>query len=234
VAYRFDQLQGLLARHPDTQAQDPDFLSESRTYALIQRWQKLGLADYCKIRHYEPGWIYLTQKGLSYLRLPVRFLDPYHADLDHLFWTNETRVLVEEANGSRPGFQWESERLYWTTRERLKARKRREPDLSIPLEYRGFHRPDALIRYRAGKEPDDREIVVAIEAEVSEKAYSTWHAIFIDLLQHMHYANYYVHPSILSTFTGALTKFQAEAPGWDEPDREQRQHIYIHDLTQVL
>ncbi len=234
VAYRFDQLQGLLVRHAESHSQDPAALSESRTYALIQRWQKLGLADYCKIRHYEPGWVYLTRKGLLYLRLSVRFLDPYHSDLDHLFWVNETRALVEEAYGSRPEFQWESERLYRATRERFKAQQRREPGLWIPLEYQGSHRPDALLRYQVGDEPDTRSVVVSIETELSEKAYATWHTIFIDLLQHTHLAHYYVHPEVKSTFTNALTRFQSEKPAFGEPKCEQRQFIYVHNLKQIL
>src|SRR6266487_586781 len=234
VAYRFDQLQGLLVRHAESHSQDPAALSESRTYALIQRWQKLGLADYCKIRHYEPGWVYLTRKGLLYLRLSVRFLDPYHSDLDHLFWVNETRALVEEAYGSRPEFQWESERLYRATRERFKAQQRREPGLWIPLEYRSSHRPDALLRYQVGEEPDITQIVAGIETELSEKAYATWRAIFLDLLQHTHYAQYYVHSDIKSTFVRALAQFQSEEPVFGEPNRERRQFIYVHDLREAL
>lgn len=234
VAYRFDQLQALLARQKESQSMDPMVLSESRTYALIQRWHKLDLADYCKIRHYEPGWIYLTRKGLSYLRLPVRFLDPYHSDLDHLFWTNETRALVEEMYGSHPNFQWESERLYRATRERFKAQQRRDSGLWIPLEYRSSHRPDALLRYQVGKEPDTTQIVAGIETELSEKAYATWRAIFLDLLQHAHYAHYYVHPNVKTTFVKALARFQSEEPVFGEPSRERRQFVYVHDLKEVL
>lgn len=233
LAYRFDQLQRLLALHPDSHSQDPTWLSESRTYALIQRWKTLGLADYCKIRHYEPGWIYLTRKGLSYLHLPVRFLDPYHSNLNHLFWINETRALVEEDYGSHPEFQWESERLYRANREHLKARKRREPELWIPLEYQSSHRPDALLRYRIRKESNAPQIVASIETEVSEKTYARWRAIFIDLLQHTYCTHYYVHSSIKATFVGALTKFQAEEPSFGEPDSERRQFIYVHDLKEV-
>jgi hypothetical protein len=234
IAYRFDQLQRLLACHAESHSQDPAVLSESRTYALIQRWQKLDLADYCKIRHYEPGWIYLTRKGLSYLRLPVRFLDPYHSDLDHLFWINETRVQVEESYGSYPEFQWESERLYRATRERFKAQRRQEPGCWIPLEYRSAHRPDALLRYQIGEEPATMQIVTSIETEFSEKANATWHAIFIDLLQHAHYAYYYVHPDIKSTFVKALTQFQTKEPAFGEPNRERRQCISVHDLNMAL
>lgn len=80
TAYRFDQLQELLARHPMTHSIDPTFLSETRTTVMIRRWQQLGLADYRKILHDQLGWIWLTAKGIAHLRLPVRFHEPFHGD----------------------------------------------------------------------------------------------------------------------------------------------------------
>jgi hypothetical protein len=65
TAYRFDQMQGLLARHPQTQAKDPAFLSQGQTSALIRRWKLLGLAGSDNLRPHEPVWISLTQKGLA-------------------------------------------------------------------------------------------------------------------------------------------------------------------------
>src|SRR3954451_6452006 len=65
TAYRFDQLQALLARHPGTQAKDPRFLSQSYTSTLIRRWKRLGLVTSRKIYHDEPGWICLTERGLA-------------------------------------------------------------------------------------------------------------------------------------------------------------------------
>jgi hypothetical protein len=96
TAYRFDQLQGLLARNPDTRAKDPAFLSPSQTWTLIQRWKRLGLATFHSIGRHEPGWIFLTQRGLALVGISAQSLDPSHVDLNHLFWVNETRALVEE------------------------------------------------------------------------------------------------------------------------------------------
>ena len=117
TAYCFDQLQGLLARHPDTQSKDPSCSSESRTRALIRRWEQLGLVEYRKILHDEPGWIWLTRKGLYHVGLSARFHEPSLANLEHLFWINETRALIEDTYGSAPGFTWESERQIRATRE---------------------------------------------------------------------------------------------------------------------
>ena len=227
TGYRFDQLQSLLARHPDTAPKDSSFLSESRTFALLQRWKQLGLAAYDKIYYHDPGWIWLTRKGLAHVDLALRFLDLYHADLDHLFWINETRTLIEDTYGTRPGFCFESERMLRATRERLKAQQKREPDLWIPFEYRGNHRPDALLRYRLNAEPETREIVTALEIELSPKDADTWKKTFQELTRFYDYARYYVAPHVKSSLVKVLEQFQEE-------EQQQRPSIYVHDLDQRL
>lgn len=227
TGYRFDQLQALLARHPDTTSKDSSFLSESRTFALLQRWKTLGLAAYDKIYYHDPGWIWLTRKGLAHVDLTVRFLDLYHADLNHLFWINETRALIEETYGARPGFRFESERVFRATRERLKAQQKREPDLWIPFEYRGNHRPDALLRYRLNIEPDAREVVSALEIELSPKDAETWKKTFLELTQFYDAAHYFVAPTVKSSLVKVLAQFHEE-------EQRQRQSIHIHDLDQRL
>jgi len=235
TAYCFDQLQGLLARHPDTQSKDPSCSSESRTRALIRRWEQLGLVEYRKILHDEPGWIWLTRKGLYHVGLSARFHEPSLANLEHLFWINETRALIEDTYGSAPGFTWESERQIRATREHLRAqRKKQGKDLWIPDEYRGTHRPDALLRYRTGEEPDAPEIVSAIEVELSEKPYKTWEKIFIELTKYYTTAQYYVYPPIKAPLLKALETFQNGPPEYGEPDRESRQYIYVFDIEERL
>lgn len=227
TGYRFDQLQALLARHPDTNSKDASFLSESRTFALLQRWKQLELAAYDKIYYHDPGWIWLTRKGLTHVHLALRFLDLYHADLDHLFWINETRTLIEETYGTKPGFRFESERVLRATRERLKAQQKREPDLWIPFEYRGNHRPDALLRYRLNAEPEAKEIVSAVEIELSPKDAETWKKTFLELTRFYDTAHYFVASPVKSSLVKVLAQFQEE-------EQRQRQSIYVHDLDQRL
>lgn len=234
TAYRFDQLQGLLARHPMTHSADPTFLSETRTTVMIRRWQRLGLADYRKILHNQEGWIWLTAKGIAHLQLPVRFHEPFHGDLEHLYWINETRTLIEDRYGAAPGFCWESERLLRATRERLLAQQKQESQehLWLPWEYRSQHRPDGLLRYQMGQ--DTKEYVIAIEVELSHKAYPTWRKIFLELVKYYHEVQYYVHPIIMASFTKALERFQNEEPEYGEPGPERRQCISIHQLEEWL
>ncbi len=234
TAYRFDQLQSVLAWHPDSQSTDPTCLSESRTREIVERWKTLGLVMYQKIRYDEPGWVSLTRKGLYHFNLSLRFIDPRYSDLDHLFWVNEVRAYIEETYGSRPGFQWESERQYRTIRERFKAQLKQELDLWIPYEYQGSHRPDALLRYRRSEELDASTVVSAIEVELSEKDYSTWRRIFLELSSFYTNAHYYVDATVKWSLIHALEKFQNEEPMFGELSTEHRQYIYIHDLEEHL
>jgi len=234
TAYRFDQLQGLLARHPTTHSADPAFLSETRTTVMIRRWQQLGLADYGKILHDEEGWIWLTAKGIAHLQLPVRFHEPFHGDLEHLYWINETRALVEDSYGTAPGFCWESERHIRATRERLLAQQKQDQraDLWLPLEYQYQHRPDGLFRYQAGQEA--KEHVTAIEVELSHKAYPMWKKIFLELIRCYHAVQYYVHPTVKASLMKAVEHFQNEVPEYGEPSYQRRLSISIYDLEKRL
>jgi len=234
TAYRFDQLQTLLARHPDTRAKDPTFLSQSQTYTLIRRWKRLDLVTSRKIYHDEPGWISLTQRGLALVGISARSLVPLYAQLNHLFWVNETRALVQERYGSRTGFQWESQREYQRMHQYFKTQQKQEPDLSIPLEYQSAHHPDAVLRYRLEDDPDAPEITSAIEIELCQQAYPTWKKIFVDLTRFFDCAHYYIDPALKPSLEKALQQFQNEEHSFGDPEREQRFFIHIHDLEQRL
>ena len=234
TAYRFDQLQRLLAHHCDTRAKDPAFLSQSQTYTLIQRWKRLGLVASRKIYRDEPGWIFLTQRGLALVGISARSLIPLNSELHQLFWVNETRVVVEERYGSRPGFRWESQREYQRMHEHSKTQQEYEPEMLIPLEYQSPHSPDAVVRYRLEEDPEAPEIVSAIEIELSEKTYMAWKKIFVDLIRFFDSAHYYVDPALKPSLEKALEQFQNEEPVSADPEREQRLYIHIHDLEQRL
>jgi hypothetical protein len=235
AAYRFDQLQTLLARHCDTRAKDPTFLSPSQTYTLIRRWKKLGLVTTRTIiYHYEPGWISLTQRGLALVGVSAQSPIPHYAELNQLFWVNETRALVEERYESRSGFQWESQREYQRMHEYFKNQQEYELEMLIPLEYQSPHSPDAVVRYRLEEDPEAPEIVSAIEIELSEKTSMAWKKSFVDLARFFDCAHYYVDPALRSSLEKALEQFQNEKLAFGDPEREQRLYIHVHDLEQQL
>ncbi len=225
----FDQIQNWLARHPDSKPSDPTFLSPSRTSAILARLQKLGLLTCRKILADDLKWAWCTARGLSKIELRCRFHEPALSDLDHLFWVNETRALVEASDGARSGFRWESERLIRATREYLRARQKQEPELWIPPEYRGAHRPDALLRYRESADPEAPEVVCAIEAELHRKGYETWRRIFQDLIANYDEVRYYAPAEIRGVLLAALERFAREEAG---PERRQR--IAVYELEAAL
>ncbi len=229
-AYRFDQLQGLIARHPQTHSADPTFLSETRTREAIKKWQQLGLADARKILHEDPAWVWLTRKGIYHVDLSVRFLEPKHADLSHLLWVNETRAMVEDSDGSRPGFTWESERLMRVKREYYQAEKKKDQNTWVPFEYQGKHRPDALLRCSE----EEEEEVTAIEVELSQKSYDDWRKIFCELSTYYSNTRYYVLDSLEPALSKALKRFQEEIPKYGEPETQRRHYIDIYPLRRML
>lgn len=230
--YCFDQLQGVLARHPDTTSAEKEFLSETRTRAAIEKWKQLQLADARKILHGAPQWVWLTRRGLYHLQLQVAYWEPEHSDLEHYFWINETRAHLEGIYKGNPEFQdveWESERLWRAKRDRLLKEKKRDNALWIPHEYQSKHRPDALLRYRQG----EHEYVIA-EIELSWKSYPTWKAVWNELLAHYSSVWYYVAEDIKHSFEMALTRYQNENPAYGEPPIHMRQWIHVYDLQQTL
>ena len=231
--YCFDQLQGVLARHPDTNSADKEMLSETRTRAAIEKWKQLGLADSRKILVGAPAWVWLTRRGLYHVRLQVAYWEPEHSDLEHYFWINETRACLEKDYLNNPKYQdveWESERLWRAKRDRLLKEKKHDNALWIPEEYQSKHRPDALFRFREG----GQSYIAAIEVEISWKSYPTWKAVWNELLHHYASVWYFVDEQIKGAITAALKRYQNERPAYGEPSTEARQRIYIYDLEQIL
>jgi hypothetical protein len=231
--YCFDQLQTILARHPDTTSAEREFLSETRTRAAIEKWKQLGLADSRKILHDAPQWVWLTRRGLYHVHLNVAYWEPEHSDLEHYFSVNETRAHLEGIYKSNPEYQdveWESERLWRARRDQWLKEKKRDNALWIPEEYQSKHRPDALLRYRQGED----DYVIALEIELSWKSYPTLKAIWNELLAHYGSVWYYVDEDIKHSFETFLTRYQNEKPAYGEPASDRRQRIHVYDLRQVL
>ena len=150
--YRFDQLQAVLARHPNSHSADPDALSETRTRAAIQKWEQLDLARSRKILHSHPAYVWLTRRGIHHAGLDVAFWEPEHGNLDHYAWINEVRAgrdAIYQDNPKYQNYEWESERLWRTKRERLLKEKKADNSLYVPYEYQAKHRPEGPQRRSA-------------------------------------------------------------------------------------
>jgi hypothetical protein len=120
-AIRFDQLQHLLGRLSAYETNDPLLLSASRTSQIIQRWVQSKYAVYRRVYTKQPGWIYLSRKGMFHAGLPYRAEPPKDRLLEHLYYINEVRLALEEEDSS---LRWVSERAIQSLLEKRQKGQR--------------------------------------------------------------------------------------------------------------
>jgi hypothetical protein len=144
-AIRYDQLQRLLVRESDGQPADSQQLSMTRTTQIIGRWQRAHLVEYRKIYVRQPGWIWLTRKGLAFVDQEYRPGVPAESLLNHLYYINEVRLALEDE------YPWE--RLDWTSERELQHWREEMRERGSKLS----HTPDAIA------EVDGQEIDIEVE-----------------------------------------------------------------------
>lgn len=149
-AIRYDQLQRLLAGESDGQPADPQQLSMTRTTQIISRWQRAHLVEYRKIYVRQPGWIWLTRKGLTFAELEYRPGAPAESLLNHLYYINEVRLALEEE------YSWD--RLDWTSERELQHWREQMRERGSKLS----HTPDAIAEVDTQK--------IDIEVELTRKS----------------------------------------------------------------
>lgn len=141
-AVRYDQLRRLLSRESDFLTKDPKMLSMSRTTETIKRWVRVGHAIYQPILAKQPGWIWLTRKGLqTFSEQGYRASGaPAPGTINHLYWINEVRLHLEESDSETIDVWWTSERFFQHQREQLKKKDQEEVhmiDGLVEIEERG-------------------------------------------------------------------------------------------------
>jgi hypothetical protein len=113
-------------------------LSISRSSEIISRYtaKQTRYAIFKSIFDAQPGWIYLTHRGLKAAGLNFRAGAPSVDSLDHLYWINEVRMKLEDEHLD---MEWISERALWMEQElRKKGQKLKHiPDgiLVLPGEH---------------------------------------------------------------------------------------------------
>ena len=100
-AIRIDQLARLLGRSAGRS------LSESTTRVAINRWVRAGLAKSRKVTVREPGFVWLTGRGLREVGLSFKRWEPSASTAAHIYWTNQVRLYVEAHHAE---FKWTPER----------------------------------------------------------------------------------------------------------------------------
>lgn len=173
---RLDQVALLLARGCKTEEQPAPGvvprLSVSRTKSLLTRWQKAGLIEKEQILYKQPLWAWLTVEGLAQVDLPFRSVSPRVGQLEHLYYVNQARLLLE---GQRPTLRWQSERAF-------------RSEETSGIGGRG-HWPDGVVINEDGK-------AVAVEVELQHKGHRRVREIVYESLQHYQTIWYFIAPHL--------------------------------------
>lgn len=155
-AVRYDQLRRLLARESGGEPKDPDLLSMSRTAETIKRWVKKEYVIYRPILAKQPGWIWLTRKGLqTFSEEGYRPGSPAPGTLAHLYWMNQVRLYLEERNSDECEVSWTSERWLQHQHDQMKQK-----------DIRQDHMPDGIVEMQRG----EQTIAFEVEVELSRKS----------------------------------------------------------------
>jgi hypothetical protein len=142
-AARLDQIQQLLSRFPGGELKDKrKGLAPTTVKDQIRRWTRAGWIEYERVLVNQPGWAWITKKGLQAVDLDgfYRARPPSHSRLAHIFAVNQMRLLAESND-----YVWKSERAY---RAELSVAKGQSPG---PI-------PDAIVTH-----PQTEDMAVEVE-----------------------------------------------------------------------
>lgn len=175
-AIRIDQLAKLLGRAAGRT------LTESTTRAAISRWVRAGLAKSRKVTVREPGFVWLTTRGLREVGLTYKGWEPSASTATHIFWTNQVRLYVEKRH---PEFSWMPERS-------LRAGRAMQTVSDI-----SSHIADAELH--------GHESVVGIEVELTPKSAPRRESIMRTLTDSYATVWYFASPDVLRLLERAAT-----------------------------
>ncbi len=187
-AIRMDQLQGLLGRWTTEPTQVPGKLGIETVRKLVQRWKQAGLVGSAVLVRNQPGWVWLTRRGLEQVELEYHFWEPKTSGLPHLYAINCARMWVEQRE---PEARWRSERQLHHEREFTRK------------QVREVHRPDAEVELRGQR--------VAIEVELSDKVSGRLTAILYELARTYAGIWYFCAPATQALMQRAIAELNPSA-----------------------
>lgn len=165
-AARGDQVRRLLSRFPDKDKpfKDGKLIAETTTKDQISRWRRAGWVEYVRVLADEPGYCWVTKKGLALVGLDDIYTAkaPAMTRLSHIYAVNQLRLFLDRK------YTWKSERRYRA--EELAKVKGKKGRTSGPI-------PDGVVTTKNG--------VVAIEAELSMKKSADLEAKMVRLVRHI-------------------------------------------------
>jgi hypothetical protein len=154
-AARGDQVRRLLTRFPDPKRPFKGALiGETTTKDQIARWRRAGWIEHQRVLADEPGWCWVTKKGLEMVDLADIYTArvPAPTRLVHIYAVNEVRFALEDQ------YAWKSERRYRA--DELSQIQALKKDRGRKGQSLGAI-PDGVVTTRDG--------VVAVEVELTAK-----------------------------------------------------------------
>jgi hypothetical protein len=185
---RRDHLALLLGRAAQADTKTPGQLAATTVKDWVQRWRRVGILDSASILVGEPGWVWLTRKGLEHLEQDYRYWEPKERGLAHLHAINQARLWVDQR---QPGAIWRSERQMYSER----------PGVGNPTGLE--HRPDAEVQIG--------EHLVAIEVELKAKKPKQMPAILYGLARTYDGIWYFCPPALEKPLRQSFGQLDAAA-----------------------
>src|ERR1700693_2519247 len=174
-AARTDQIRMLLSRFPDKDKpfKDGVLMAETTVKDQLDRWKRAGWMEYRRVLVGEPGYAWVTKRGLQLVDLDDIYTarEPASTRFNHLYVVNQVRLWMDEK------CTWKSERRY---RSEQTAQLTKGEELG-PL-------PDGLVTIQDGS-------IVAIEVEISPKKPGEMSAKLVRLARKYEYRDTGYKPS---------------------------------------
>lgn len=187
-AVRLDHLQRILGRQASQGTHEPGILGIETTRKLVQRWRAAGLVEHAVLERAQPGWVWLTRRGLEHLELAYQGWEPRMQGLRHLYALNHARLWVET---HQAGAIWRGERQL------------RHEQGYVRRATIAEHRPDAEVEIGVQR--------VAIEVELSDKVSGRLAAILYGLARSYAGIWYFCPPTTQGVLERAIAELNPPA-----------------------
>jgi hypothetical protein len=154
--------EALEKRYEDLQKIDGE-VTLKRAREVVRRWEKMGLVEHKQFTVDDPEWVWPSTMCLQMVANNIGRFERYIpslAKLEHLYWSNHSRLYIEQLEK----VTWQSEREIRAGYPKLKAGQTHP------------HTPDAILTNSEGQR-------VALEVELSIKNYSRLDKILKEYLK---------------------------------------------------
>lgn len=161
-AITFDHLRILASKYSP---EATGLVGKETVKSLLRRWRKAGLIEGETLSSKFPTWYWLSEDGMNLLLTPFPYREPAQGKLNHIWWVNAVRLLVES----------KVENAVWIPERKVSAERKRKSK-----------------RHLVDGEVYTRGHVVGVEVELTQKSWKRMENIITELEEDYEYVWYYV------------------------------------------